>query len=646
MSTSSLQAEKIVESMLTLISDTKLNYKYATEILEMAYMVCCNRCRTPVDTESKLGADGDRVSDLTVYHSLAALKRIFRFVRGTLDYGLQLYSFFTTYLVAYSDADWVGFLTTHKSTFCGWDADWVGFLTTHKSTSGHYVLFGNNLLSWPSKRQLTLSQSSAKAEYCGVTNLVVKTCWFGSFMFLLAISMQMFSYVIHEYDSQRALASSVMKMGRAVKRSCKTYVLYYFFGVEGEGDNIVTTYTHTTLDKERFLKQRAKIEWLQEGDSKSAYFHRSVKARISKGRIDCIMDHENVVYGGDDLPKVFVEHYMNFLGVQATVEDLNHHGLFVRKLHQSKFENMVRILFDEEIRMAMFFIRNDKAPGPDGYTTLLREVNHTILAMLPKVSTPSRVNEFCPISGCNEGLFRKTFYLPKSLYTYHLYRGPPRCAFKIDIQKAYDMANWKVLEDILVGFRFHMIMRRGLRQGDSMSLYHFTLVMEIPTLILKHGLIMFARGDMQSARVLIKALEEFKGVSGLVPSIPKSTIFFCNVPGQVKDCKILVERVRKRLGDWKNKWLSLAGIIHDIEQLLCGFLWCQGDMKRGKAKVSREDLCLLKFEGGLGVRRLDKFIVALMETHIWKLLNHKESLGLSVTPINFNIEVFRTSMYF
>ncbi|GJS10332.1 ribonuclease H-like domain-containing protein [Tanacetum coccineum] len=45
--------------------------KYAVEILERAHMVNCNHSRTLVDIESKLGVDGDPVSDLTLYQSLA-----------------------------------------------------------------------------------------------------------------------------------------------------------------------------------------------------------------------------------------------------------------------------------------------------------------------------------------------------------------------------------------------------------------------------------------------------------------------------------------------------------------------------------------------------------------------------------------------
>ncbi|GJX72917.1 ribonuclease H-like domain-containing protein [Tanacetum coccineum] len=47
--------------------------KYVVEILERAHMVNCNPSQTPVDTESKLGDDGDPVSNLTLYQSLADL---------------------------------------------------------------------------------------------------------------------------------------------------------------------------------------------------------------------------------------------------------------------------------------------------------------------------------------------------------------------------------------------------------------------------------------------------------------------------------------------------------------------------------------------------------------------------------------------
>ncbi|GJS67902.1 ribonuclease H-like domain-containing protein [Tanacetum coccineum] len=45
--------------------------KFIKEIIERAHMQNCNPCRTPVDTESKLGSDGKPVSDPTLYRILA-----------------------------------------------------------------------------------------------------------------------------------------------------------------------------------------------------------------------------------------------------------------------------------------------------------------------------------------------------------------------------------------------------------------------------------------------------------------------------------------------------------------------------------------------------------------------------------------------
>ncbi|GJS91979.1 reverse transcriptase domain-containing protein [Tanacetum coccineum] len=68
------------------------------------------------------------------------------------------------------------------------------------------------------------------------------------------------------------------------------------------------------------------------------------------------------------------------------------------------------------------------------------------------------------------------------------------------------------------------------------------------------------------------------------------------------------------------------GIISDIQQLIRGFLWCNGEYRRGKAKVAWDDICLPKQEGGLGLRNLEVFNIALMTTHIWNIVSSKESL--------------------
>ena len=157
------------------------------------------------------------------------------------------------------------------------------------------------------------------------------------------------------------------------------------------------------------------------------YFHRSVKAKVSRSRIDCIKGHDNVLYEGNVVPSIFVDHYNTYFGTEETISNLHSEGLFTRTLNSEKALIMVRQVTNEEIKSAMFNIGNDKAPGPDGFTSIffkkawdivvndvchavkdffsngqiLREINHTIIALLPKVSTPSRINDYRPISCCN-----------------------------------------------------------------------------------------------------------------------------------------------------------------------------------------------------------------------------------------------------
>jgi hypothetical protein len=57
------------------------------------------------------------------------------------------------------------------------DVDWAGCPDTRHSTFGFGVFLDGNLVSWSSKRQHTVSRSSAEAEYRDVANVVAETSW-------------------------------------------------------------------------------------------------------------------------------------------------------------------------------------------------------------------------------------------------------------------------------------------------------------------------------------------------------------------------------------------------------------------------------------------------------------------------------------
>jgi hypothetical protein len=87
------------------------------------------------------------------------MKRILRYLRGILDFGLLLRRSSTTELRVYTDANWAGYPDTRRSTSC-------------------YVVFlGDSLVSWSPKRQPVVSRSSAEAEYRAVANGVAKAVW-------------------------------------------------------------------------------------------------------------------------------------------------------------------------------------------------------------------------------------------------------------------------------------------------------------------------------------------------------------------------------------------------------------------------------------------------------------------------------------
>ena len=76
---------------------------------------------------------------------LSAVKRIIKYVSGTVEYGI-LYTYDTNYsLAGYTDADWEGSLDDRKSTF------------------GGCFYIGNNLVAWHIKKQNFVSLSTAKA---------------------------------------------------------------------------------------------------------------------------------------------------------------------------------------------------------------------------------------------------------------------------------------------------------------------------------------------------------------------------------------------------------------------------------------------------------------------------------------------------
>ena len=315
------------------------------------------------------------------------------------------------------------------------------------------------------------------------------------------------------------------------------------------------------------------------------------------------------------------------------------------------------------------------------------------------------------------------------LRKYNRKRVSPRCLIKVDLRKAYDSVSWIFLAEMLKGLRFPdrfigWVMecvssasysislnggiygmfkgRKGLRQGDPLSPFLFIICLEylsrnlrlstssldfnfhprcgqlrLSHLAFADDLMLMARGDLTSVRIIMDCLSDFGSRSGLSANLLKSSLFTAGIYGeelirirqltdiphgvmpfrylgvplaaqrlQVAHFAPFTDKITLYINSWTASSLSIAGraelvrsvlqgvecfwlsifpipsaIIDRITRLCRNFLW-----NKRHHPVAWKSLCLPKAEGGLGFRDLKSWNDSLLAKCFWNIHKKKDSL--------------------
>ena len=181
--------------------------------------------------------------------------------------------------------------------------------------------------------------------------------------------------------------------------------------------------------EESLLRQKSKATWIQLGDGNNAFFHARLKARNANSGFQHLVDDTGRVCNSDrDIEDEVVRYFTNLVGSKRPRRDFIDFTTFKDGplLGTSHARALISPVTDDEIWGAVCSLGDNKAPGPDGFSSkffkaswsiirtdvsravrdffnnnrLYRAVNSTLVSLIPKKKEVVSIRDMRPISCC------------------------------------------------------------------------------------------------------------------------------------------------------------------------------------------------------------------------------------------------------
>uniref|UniRef100_A0A803PLP7 Reverse transcriptase domain-containing protein n=1 Tax=Cannabis sativa TaxID=3483 RepID=A0A803PLP7_CANSA len=338
--------------------------------------------------------------------------------------------------------------------------------------------------------------------------------------------------------------------------------------------------------EEQYWQQRSRVDWLSSGDQNTKFFHAYASSRKASNRISSLLDSNGTkITSKDGMSNIITNFFAKlFTATTADQSAIQAVTATIPTSITSEVNASLTVPFTEaEVFAALKTMSPDKSPGSDGMSAMFYQnywhivgqsvtavvlgvlnhgqnmdlINKAIITLVLKITSPSAMTDFRPISLCNviykiiskmivlqfkEALPLVIFetqsaFLSNRLITdnvlvafelvhniQHRTRGKKDfSALKLDMSKAFDRVEWCLSSSSLTfalnGDTTGLVKpSRGLHQGDPLSPYLFLICPEGLSRLLQHE---ESIGNLQGLRITRQA----PSISHLL--FPDDILLFC-----------------------------------------------------------------------------------------------------------------------